>query len=504
MSALLQEQSDPARVYRVLIIGAGFSGIGMAINLRQRGEQNFVILEQEAGVGGTWWVNQYPGCACDIPSHLYSFSFEPNPDWSRRFSPQPEIRDYLNHCARKYQVLEHCCFNSAVTGLRWLEERALWQVTDAHGEVRHAQVVVAGTGALSTPDYPRLPGLARFQGRVFHSQRWDHDYALAGKRVGVIGTGASAIQFVPQIQPRVASLAVFQRTPPWIIPKPDRAFSSRAQRLLRRFPAVQRLLRGLIYTAHETRVFGFVFSPRLMTLHKWLALNLLRRQVKDPELRRRLTPDYAIGCKRILLSNDYFVALAQANTRLVTSGIREVTAEGVITVDGQHHLLDALIFGTGFKARTPFPVGMIYGRGGTDIVDTWQQGSEAYKGTTVSGFPNLFLLMGPNTGLGHNSIVYMIESQIAYILGALRALHRPGVTSLDVEPQAQAQFNQRLSHKLRGAVWSVGHCKSWYMDPQSGRNVALWPGFSWQFRQQTRHFDVEAYRLTSQPQGVKP
>lgn len=236
MSALLQEQADPARVYRVLIIGAGFSGIGMAINLRQRGEQDFLILEQEAGVGGTWWVNQYPGCACDIPSHLYSFSFEPNPDWSRRFSPQPEIRDYLRHCADKYQVLQHCCFNTAVTGLRWLEERALWQVTDARGGVRFAQVVVAGTGALSTPDYPRLPGLERFKGRVFHSQHWDHDYALAGKRVGVIGTGASAIQFVPQIQPQVASLAVFQRTPPWIIPKPDRAFSTTAQGLLRRFP----------------------------------------------------------------------------------------------------------------------------------------------------------------------------------------------------------------------------------------------------------------------------
>ncbi|AZD75399.1 flavin-containing monooxygenase [Pseudomonas chlororaphis] len=504
MSALLQEQADPARVYRVLIIGAGFSGIGMAINLRQRGEQDFLILEQEAGVGGTWWVNQYPGCACDIPSHLYSFSFEPNPDWSRRYSPQPEIRDYLRHCADKYQVLQHCCFNTAVTGLRWLEERALWQVTDARGGVRFAQVVVAGTGALSTPDYPQLPGLERFKGRVFHSQQWDHEYALAGKRVGVIGTGASAIQFVPQIQPQVASLAVFQRTPPWIIPKPDRAFSTTGQRLLRRFPAVQRLLRGLIYTAHETRVFGFVFNPRLMALHKWLALNLLRRQVKDPELRRRLTPDYAIGCKRILLSNDYFPALAQANTRLVTSGIREVTEDALITVDGQRHALDALIFGTGFKARTPFPAGMILGRGGVDIVDTWQQGSEAYKGTTVSGFPNLFLLMGPNTGLGHNSIVYMIESQIAYILGALDTLQRLGVTSVDVDPQAQARFNQGLRHRLRGAVWSVGSCQSWYVDPHSGRNVALWPGFSWQFRQQTRYFDAEAYRLTSHPQGVKP
>lgn len=503
MSAVLKEQDDPARIYRVLIIGAGFSGIGMAVNLRQRGEEDFLILEQEAGVGGTWWVNQYPGCACDIPSHLYSFSFEPNPDWSRRYSPQPEIRDYLGHCARKYRVLEHCLFNTAVTGLCWLEERALWQVSDARGSVRYARAVVAGTGALSTADYPALPGLARFRGKVFHSQHWDHDCALAGQRVGVIGTGASAIQFVPQIQPQVASLAVFQRTPAWIIPKPDRAFSARSQQWLRRFPALQKLLRGLIYTAHETRVFGFVFNPRLMTLHKWLALNLLRRQVRDPELRRRLTPDYAIGCKRILLSNDYFPALSQANTRLVTSAIREIDEEALITADGQRHPLDVLILGTGFKARMPFPRGLISGRGGVDIVDTWQQGSEAYKGTTVSGFPNLFLLMGPNTGLGHNSIVYMIESQIAYILGALDTLQQ-GVASLDVEPLAQARFNRQLGQKLRGAVWSVGSCQSWYMDPQSGRNVALWPGFSWQFRRQTRRFDAESYRLTPSTQGVKP
>ncbi|WP_347901895.1 NAD(P)/FAD-dependent oxidoreductase [Pseudomonas purpurea] len=504
MSAVLQEHASVARVYRVLIIGAGFSGIGMAVSLKQRGEQDFVIYEQEAGVGGTWWVNQYPGCACDIPSHLYSFSFEPNPHWSRRFSPQPEIRDYLKHCADKYQVLAHCRFNTQVASLRWLESRALWEVTDAAGDVAYARVVVAGTGALSTPEVPALEGLERFGGRIFHSQQWDHSYSLAGKRVGVIGTGASAIQFVPQIQPQVAQLSVFQRTPPWVIPKPDRAFSTRSQCLLQRFPTLQQLLRGLIYSAHEVRVLGFVFNPRLMALHKMLALNLLRRQVKDPVLRRQLTPNYSIGCKRILLSNNYFPALAQANTHLVTSGIQRISKDAVITADGQRHPVDVLIFGTGFKARTPFPKGMIFGREGADIVDTWQAGSEAYKGTTVSGFPNLFLLMGPNTGLGHNSIVYMIESQITYILGALDTLDAEGIASLDVHPEAQQAFNQRLGHRMRGAVWSVGSCKSWYMDPDSGRNVALWPGFSWKFRQQTRRFDAEVYRLMPEPQGPRP
>ncbi|MHA6493277.1 flavin-containing monooxygenase [Pseudomonas borbori] len=497
MNAAPQVAPNSGTVYRVLIIGAGFSGIGMAVRLRQGGERDFVVYEQEAGIGGTWWVNQYPGCACDIPSHLYSFSFEPNPDWSRRFSPQAEIRDYLAACADKYELLAHIHFNTAVASMRWLEQRALWEVTDARGGVVYAKVVVAGTGALSTPDYPNIAGLERFRGRVFHSQHWAHDYDLAGKRVGVIGTGASAIQFIPEIQPLAATLSVFQRTPPWVIPKPDRGFTQTEQRLLRAFPRLQRFVRGLIYTAHETRVLGFVFNPRLMTFHKLLALNLLRRQVKDKALRSKLTPQYAIGCKRILLSNNYYPAMAQPNVALVNEGIREITEDGVITADNQKHVVDALIFGTGFKASMPFPRGMIFGSGGQDILDAWQAGPQAYKGTTVAGFPNLFLLMGPNTGLGHNSIVYMIESQIAYILGALDTMKAQGATSVDVQPQVQEHFNATLRNRLRGAVWTVGNCKSWYTHQETGRNVVLWPGFSWMFRRETRRFDAEAYRLTS-------
>lgn len=484
------------KVYRVLIIGAGFSGIGMAVRLRQSGESDFVIYEQEAGIGGTWWVNQYPGCACDIPSHLYSFSFEPNPGWSRRFSPQAEIRDYLAGCARKYDLLGHMRFNTAVASLRWLEQRALWEVTDAKGGVVFAKVVVAGTGALSTPDYPQIPGIERFRGRVFHSQRWDHDYDLNGKRVGVIGTGASAIQFVPEIQPAVTRLNLFQRTPPWVIPKPDRGFSPWEQRLLGAFPKLQRLVRGLIYAAHETRVLGFVFNPRLMGFHKLLALNLLRRQVKDRALRSQLTPRYGIGCKRILISNNYYPAVAQPNVALITSAIREITEDAVITADEQQHPVDALIFGTGFKASTPFPRGMIFGRAGQDILDAWRDGPQAYKGTTVAGFPNLFLLMGPNTGLGHNSIVYMIESQISYVLGALRTMAEHGVSSVDVQPEVQQRFNLLLSKRMQGAVWTLGNCKSWYRHPQTGRNVVIWPGFSWAFRRETRRFDAEVYQLT--------
>jgi len=487
MNAELKASPIADNVYRVLIIGAGFSGIGMAVRLHQSGERDFAVYEKEAGIGGTWWVNQYPGCACDIPSHLYSFSFEPNPDWSRRFSPQPEIRDYLAHCARKYDLLSHVHFNTEVASLRWLEQRALWEVTDAAGKVVFAKVVVAGTGALSTPDYPTIPGLERFRGRVFHSQHWDHDYDLTGKRIGVIGTGASAIQFIPEIQPKAAKLAVFQRTPPWIIPKPDRGFSRLEQRLLRAFPKLQRFVRSIIYTAHETRVLGFVF----------LALNMLRRQVKDQALRSKLTPQYAIGCKRILISNNYYPAMTQPNVALITSGIREVTEDAVITADNEKHSVDALIFGTGFKASTPFPRGMIFGRAGQDILDAWSAGPEAYKGTTVAGFPNLFLLMGPNTGLGHNSIVYMIESQIAYILGALETMETQGASSVDVQPQVQERFNVHLRNRMRGAVWTVGNCKSWYRHAETGRNVVIWPGFSWMFRRETRRFDAEAYRLTS-------
>jgi cation diffusion facilitator CzcD-associated flavoprotein CzcO len=496
MSAVPSQPPNSDTVYRVLIIGAGFSGIGMAVGLRQSGERDFVVYEQEAGIGGTWWVNQYPGCACDIPSHLYSFSFAPNPGWSRRFSPQAEIRDYLAACARQYDLLGHMRFNTAVASLRWIEQRAMWEVTTAKGEVVFAKVVVAGTGALSTPDYPAIPGIERFRGRVFHSQHWDHDFELAGKRVGVIGTGASAIQFVPEIQPKVAHLSLFQRTPPWVIPKPDRGLSRFEQRLMGALPGLQRFVRNLIYATHEARVLGFVFNPRLMAFHKLLALGLLRRQVKDKALRGKLTPRYAIGCKRILISNNYYPAVAQPNVALITQGIREISEDAVITVDDQRHPLDALIFATGFRASNPFPRGMIFGRAGQDILDAWRDGPQAYKGTTVAGFPNLFLLMGPNTGLGHNSIIYMIESQIAYVLGALATMTSQGASSVDIRPQAQERFNRLLSTRMQGAVWSVGNCKSWYKHPETGRNVVIWPGFSWTFRRQTRRFDAEAYRLT--------
>lgn len=483
--------------HHIAIIGSGFSGLGMAIKLKEGGERDFVVYEREGGVGGTWRVNHYPGCACDVQSHLYSFSFEPNPNWSRMFAPQPEIRAYLEKCAEKYGVLPHIQLNTEIRTLKWDEAQSLWHIEDAHGNQSTADVVISGMGGLSTPSYPALKGLESFQGKTFHSQRWDHDYDLRGKRVAVIGTGASAIQFVPRIQPEVAHLDLYQRTAPWIMPKPDREVSKLEQALFNRFPTLQQGFRNLIYMMLESRVLGFAISPRIMKLAQRLAIRHIHRQIKDPALREKVTPDYTIGCKRILISNDYYPALAQDNVDVVTDGIREIRANSIVTADGTERPVDAIIFGTGFHATDPVPPGTVFGRDSVDLIDVWKDGPEAYKGTSVAGFPNLFFLMGPNTGLGHNSMVYMIESQIAYVTDALRLMRQQGLRTVDVRPDAQRAFNTRIQNQLGGTVWNIGGCQSWYIHPVSGKNVTLWPDFTWKFRQQTRHFDAEAYQLES-------
>lgn len=483
--------------HHIAIIGSGFSGLGMAIKLKQSGENDFVVYEREGGVGGTWRVNHYPGCACDVQSHLYSFSFEPNPNWSRMFAPQPEIRGYLEHCAEKYDVLPHIRLNTEIRSLKWDDDQSLWHIEDAQGHKSTATIVVSGMGGLSTPAYPKLKGLETFKGETFHSQQWNHDYDLRGKRVAVIGTGASAIQFVPKIQPDVAHLDLYQRTAPWIMPKPDREVSSTEQRLFKRFPVLQQGVRNLIYMMLESRVLGFSISPRIMKLAQRLAIRHIHKQIADPALRRTVTPDYTIGCKRILISNDYYPALAKDNVDVVTNGIREIRAHSIITEDGTERPVDAIIFGTGFQAADPVPRGTVFGHGGTDLLDNWKDGPEAYKGTSVAGFPNLFFLMGPNTGLGHNSMVYMIESQIAYVTDALRLMRKGELRSIEVREDAQKAFNNRIQSKLGGTVWNIGGCQSWYLHPVSGKNVTLWPDFTWKFRQQTRQFDADAYRLES-------
>jgi cation diffusion facilitator CzcD-associated flavoprotein CzcO len=479
--------------FRVAIVGTGFAGLGTAIRLRQQGIDDFVVLERADEVGGTWRDNSYPGCTCDVPSHLYSFSFAPNPGWSRSFSPQPEILDYLRDCADRFGVRPHIRFGHEVRSARWDEDARRWRIETDRGEVV-AQVLVAGMGPLSEPAVPDIPGLASFEGAMFHSARWDHDHDLAGERVAVIGTGASAIQFVPEIQPEVERLTVFQRTAPWVVPRADRAISAVERRALRRVPGLQKAWRGAIYWAREALVWAFV-HPRLLRRLQRMAAGHLARQVEDPALRADLTPDYTMGCKRILISNDWYPALAQPNVDVVTSPIAEVRPHGVVTADGVEHPVDTIVFGTGFHVTDPPAADRLWGRDGLLLKDAWRDGMQAYLGAAIAGFPNLFMLIGPNTGLGHSSMVFMIESQIAYVLDCLRTMDDEGLDTVEVRRDVQAGFNAEVQSRLVDTVWNAGGCRSWYLDA-AGRNTTLWPTYTWRFRLRTRRFDLGSYRTT--------
>jgi cation diffusion facilitator CzcD-associated flavoprotein CzcO len=499
MGAVLSEHRDtrpePAEHHAVVIVGTGFAGLGMAIKLRESGEDDFVVLEASDAVGGTWRANTYPGCACDVQSHLYSFSFEPNPKWSRMFASQPEIRDYLEHCTDKYRVRSHIRFNSIVTAARFEEATGLWHIEVGKGAKCYtARVLIGGFGPLSRPELPAIDGIEDFRGESFHSAEWDNGVEVRGKRVAVVGTGASAIQFVPQIAPDVAELKLFQRTPAWVLPKPDRPTTAAERGLFRRFPALQRAYRRLIYWRLEARVLGFTVHPRVMKGAELLGRLHIRRAIKDRRLRRLLTPDYTIGCKRILMSNDYYPALARDNVEVIPGGVQRVTERGVVDHAGREHEVDVIIYGTGFKVREPLGSMTIRGRGGVDLGELWRErGLEAYLGATVAGFPNLFMLVGPNTGLGHNSVIYMIESQVHYVLEAIRSMRARGATSVEVRPEVQHRFNAELQQQLDGSVWSSG-CESWYLDA-SGKNRTLWPGFTFRFRQATEEFRTEDYEM---------
>ena len=480
--------------FDTLIVGSGFAGLAMAIELRRQGQNDFAILERAAEVGGTWRDNNYPGCACDVQSHLYSFSFEQNPEWSRMFAQQGEIWSYLRACADKYGLRQHLRFGADVVSARWDDADQRWRVQTRDGRRFSGRVLVSGMGGLSNPAIPKLKGKETFEGVQFHSAQWRHDIDLSGKRIAVIGTGASAIQFVPQIRKTAARVDLYQRTPPWIVPKPDREISARERGLFKRFPLLQDAYRKAIYWMLEARVLGFTVDPRLMKLFEKVARGHLKRQIPDETLRAKLTPDYTIGCKRILISNDYYPALAQPNVEVITDGVREIRAHSVVDEQGVEREVDVLIWGTGFQASDPVARGTFFGKDGVDIIDAWKNGAEAYKGTTMTGFPNLFLIVGPNTGLGHNSMVFMIESQVRYIGDALRTLRRRGLATVEVRPQALRNFNDGLQARIGRAVWNTGGCQSWYLDA-NGRNVTLWPGATWQFRRLTRRFDAQAYRL---------
>jgi cation diffusion facilitator CzcD-associated flavoprotein CzcO len=478
----------------VAVIGTGFAGLGMAIKLKAAGIP-FVVLEAAHDVGGTWRDNTYPGCACDIPSELYSFSFEPSTEWSRDYPAQPEILAYLRRCVVKYGLRPHVRLGAEVAEVRWDDSSHTWTLSLRSGDSVRARAVVSAMGGLSRPHVPDVPGLASFAGDTFHSQQWNHEVDLTGKRVAVIGTGASAIQFVPKIAPAVAHLTLFQRSAPWILPKRDRPVTAGRRAVRRWVPFAAALRRKLIYWMLEIRVLGFTSFPQLNRKVEALALAFMERQIKDPVLRAKLTPDYRMGCKRILLASDYFPALARDNVDLITGGVREVRPHGVVDTRGVEHPADVLILATGFRATDAVSPVTITGRQGHTIAQAWRDGMEAFLGITVSGFPNFFLLVGPNTGLGHNSMVFMIEAQIAYVMQALQ--HARGGNVLDVLPQAQQRFNRALQKRMAKTVWTSG-CRSWYLDA-NGKNTTLWPGFSFVYRLRTRRFDPAAYAEASAP-----
>jgi cation diffusion facilitator CzcD-associated flavoprotein CzcO len=481
--------------YDVVIVGSGFAGVGLSILLQKEGIDDFVILEKAHEVGGTWRDNHYPGVACDVESHLYSFSFEPNPEWTRMFAPQREILEYLKRCVDKHDLRRRIRFDTAVTGAAFDESTGMWTVQTSDGRSIRARVLVSASGhALTTPVYPDIPGRQTFLGKTMHSSRWDDAYSLEGKTVAVVGTGASAIQIVPAIAPKVGKLHVFQRTAPWIMPKPDRDITERERERFRKHPFLQSLFRDFIYLQRELFAVGFVVDPRVNELASKLALRFLRKSVRDPALRQKLTPTYTMGCKRILPTNDWYPAITRDNVELVTDGIQEIRPHAIVTKDGKERPVDTIVFATGFEASEAKPPFAILGRGGRDLRDEWKGGIHAYYGMAIAGFPNLFLVIGPNNGLGHTSMIFMMESQFAYIIDAIKTIKRKNLKSVEIRRDVEQRHNEWLQRRLAKTVWNTGGCRSWYLTAD-GKNTTAWPGFTFEYRFRTRRFDVQSYQI---------
>ena len=488
---------------RHLVVGAGFAGLCAAIKLQEDGETDFLVVDKGADVGGTWRDNTYPGAACDVPSQLYSYSFAPNPEWSMSYSPQPEIQAYIRGVAERSGTLDRVELLTSFEDATWDADAQVWRsrIRGPHGErTVVSTTLVVGAGSLSEPRLPDIAGIEHFGGDLFHSARWNHDVDLAGKRVAVIGTGASAIQIVPELQRTLEAtgghLDVYQRTAPWIIPRDDRRYGALERRALRRLPLLRRLYRTGIYWAHEAYVPAFTIEPRMAAPARQAALANIRKGIADPQLRERVTPHFAIGCKRILRSNTWYPALAADNVELVTDPIAEVTRDGVVTADGTERPVDVIVVATGFHT-TDLPFAEhVTGTAGRTLADVWREtGMAAYKGTTVPGFPNLFVLVGPNTGQGHTSMVFIIEAQVAYLRGALRAMREHGWGAVEPRVAAFSRWNANLQRRMKRTVWTTGGCQSWYLD-EHGRNTTLWPKSTFTFRRQLASFDADAYTTT--------
>jgi cation diffusion facilitator CzcD-associated flavoprotein CzcO len=477
---------------RALIIGTGFSGLGMAIAMQRQGV-DFLVLEKADEIGGTWRDNTYPGCACDVPSHLYSFSFEPKATWSKLFSPQPEIWDYLKGVTEKYGLRRNIRFNSFVDRAYWDDNQYRWHVFTADGQEYVAQFLISGAGALHIPLIPDIEGRAEFRGAAFHSAQWDHTVDLTGKRVAVIGTGASAIQIVPSIAKRVRELQLYQRTPPWVVPRPNKPFPESLKRAFSYVPGLRLALRTGIYGALEGLGYAMTRRPALLRAVEVVGRWNIRRNVKDTELRRRLTPTYRAGCKRILYSPDYYQGVANPKTKLITDHITRITPDGIVTDDGTERNVDVIVFATGFHVTDSYTYVDIKGAGGEDLVDRWnRQGVAAHRGVAVADVPNLFFLLGPNTGLGHTSVVFMIESQIRYVAQAIAAVDKYPAQALAPTRTAQDRENTKLQERLARSVWNTGGCRSWYLD-EHGVNRTLWSGMTWEYWRDTRKFKPSEY-----------
>ncbi|MDC4428937.1 NAD(P)/FAD-dependent oxidoreductase [Acinetobacter baumannii] len=492
---MFNSSSNSNKNVRIAIIGTGFGGLGLAIRLKQAGFEQFTLFEKAADVGGVWRDNTYPGAACDVPSHLYSFSFEQELGWKNRYGTSQEIYQYLRHCADKYDLRPHIKFNTEIASAEFDALQGVWHIQSTTGEQFEAEFLVGAVGQLNRPAYPKLKGIENFKGKAFHSARWEHDYDLTGKRVAVIGTGASAIQFVPEIAKQVAHLDVYQRSAPYVIPKPDRVYQPLEKKAFRKLPILQSLDRALQYGHHEIRLLAFTTSLNEMPLVEYIFQRHIRKVVKDGKLRHRLMPDYPIGCKRILISNHWYETLTQPHVDVIDTCIQEITEHGILDTEGKLREVDAIIYGTGFTATEFMAPMQITGLDGRTLKDTWKDGAEAYLGLTVNGFPNFFMLYGPNTNLGHNSIVYMIESQVNYILDALRTTLKNNLLFTNIRAEIQHEFNQNIQEKMKKTVWAQG-CTSWYQTAD-GKNTNNWPGFTLEYRQRTRRFDIENYTQVS-------
>jgi cation diffusion facilitator CzcD-associated flavoprotein CzcO len=478
----------PAEEVGFLIIGAGFSGLGAAIKLTQAGHTDLVIVERAEDVGGTWRDNTYPGCRCDVQSNLYSYSFDPKPDWSETFPAQPELWAYLQRVTRKYGLDRYLRLGHEVTDARWDVGARRWQVSTTQGEFA-ARYLIAGAGFLVEPSLPDIPGIESFQGTVMHSARWDHSWQAAGRRVAVVGTGASAIQIVPSIQPEVEHLTVFQRTAPFVVPHTNHPVKPAIKAMYRLAPATQRASRTLVYWMREFLALGFVKNPKILKRAEMAWRKHMESAITDPAMRAQLTPAYNLGCKRVLPSNEYYPAIARSNVSLVTEKIIEIRPDAVVTADGTEHPVDTLILATGFHVTDSPTFGKIRGMDGKPLAEAL---GTTYLGTVVPGFPNYFQLTGANTGLGHSSMLFMIESQLTYIIDGIGKAQAAG-GQFEVRPEVAAAYNAELQRKLPKTVWGSG-CSSWYLDTE-GRNLTLWPGFTFDFRRRTREFRVADFIL---------